>query len=331
MLKTRRSGSDPGSHDFVYQLRRFPFPSFNTPSYTAASGVSQHWSPQQRPLRSSRCCAPFKTGNRGTSWTGVCINPDASLPVNPLQSVAQEALLVQTGFPLSEAHRDDADAVCFWHDAATTGTAEISLKANGLACELPDDEGSWRSKRSKQMDDFDSEDTSGLASSASLRSPYPLLPPTAPALKTLLQRQTPLLNGIDSFAEELLHSPLKEYPLRLQWHMQLAPCACPIVMQHEMYAFGPRRPPFGLKHKPTSSFHPTDMLSGTLDALLEAGLQDCSQLSAPLTGLLKTGGCITLLGTHPLLPSPVVPSCVPNVFVFDDRVILDRNATTVCI
>ncbi|KDR72442.1 hypothetical protein GALMADRAFT_143270 [Galerina marginata CBS 339.88] len=61
-------------------LRRFPFRSFNTPSYTTASGVLQHWSPQQRPLRSSRCCTPFKTGNRGIGWTGACINPDASPP-----------------------------------------------------------------------------------------------------------------------------------------------------------------------------------------------------------------------------------------------------------
>ncbi|KDR76163.1 hypothetical protein GALMADRAFT_139899 [Galerina marginata CBS 339.88] len=68
-----------------------------------ASGVLQHWSPQQRPMRSSRCCTPFKTGNRGTSWTGVCINPDASPPANPLQSVAQDALVMQTGLPLSEA------------------------------------------------------------------------------------------------------------------------------------------------------------------------------------------------------------------------------------
>ncbi|KDR72455.1 hypothetical protein GALMADRAFT_143287 [Galerina marginata CBS 339.88] len=109
MCATRGAGSDPGSHDnFVYQLRRLPFRSFNTPSYTDASGVLQHWSPQQRPLRSSRCCTPFKTGNRGASWAGVCINPDASPPVNPLQSTALEALFMQTGFPLSEACRNRA-------------------------------------------------------------------------------------------------------------------------------------------------------------------------------------------------------------------------------
>ncbi|KDR86185.1 hypothetical protein GALMADRAFT_132767 [Galerina marginata CBS 339.88] len=75
---------------FVYQSTQLPLRSFDTISYMAASGVLQHWSPQQRPLRSSRCCTPFKIGIRGINWTGVCTNPDASPPANP--SVARPSV-----------------------------------------------------------------------------------------------------------------------------------------------------------------------------------------------------------------------------------------------
>ncbi|KDR70343.1 hypothetical protein GALMADRAFT_144653 [Galerina marginata CBS 339.88] len=103
MSKTHHTG-DPDHVTTLFIRQGAALTSFNTTSYTAASGVLQRWSPQQRPLRSSWRRTPFKIGNRGISWTGVHINPDATPPAKspaPLVPLHHHCQRTHTPSPLS--------------------------------------------------------------------------------------------------------------------------------------------------------------------------------------------------------------------------------------